>query len=58
MPAVLVLLAVIALVLWIVFGFLIPPNANITATGRFLLAVVIIVLVLIFWYVLPIRIGG
>lgn len=58
MPIVLVLLAVIALVLYILFGYLIPPGAPpLTPTGRCILAWLVVILVLIFWFVLPIRIG-
>ncbi len=59
MPIALVLLAVIALVLYILFGYLLPPipNPPLTPTGRCVLAWIVVILVLIFWFVLPIRIG-
>ncbi len=57
MPLVLVLLAVIALVLYIVFTHLLPPGIPTTPNGRCLVAWIIVVLILIFWFVLPIRIG-
>ena len=56
MPPVLVVLAVIALVLWIIFNYFVP-SVETTPKGRALLALLIIVLVLIFWFVLPLRVG-
>lgn len=56
MPSVLVILAVIALVLYIVFNYFVPALET-TPKGRALLAFLIIVLILIFWFVLPIHVG-
>lgn len=57
MPAALIVLAVIALVLYILFTYLIPPGSVITPTGRCILAWVVVIMVLIFWFVLPLRVG-
>lgn len=58
MPPILIVLAVIALVLHILFGYLLPPpGVNMTTTGRFLTALLVIILILLFWFVLPLRIG-
>lgn len=56
MPAVLVVLAVIALILHIVFNYFVSAMET-TPKGRALLALLIIVLILIFWFVLPIHVG-
>lgn len=58
MPAILVVLAVIALVLYILFGYLIPPGANITPVGRVLIALLVVVLILIFWCYDGLRAGS
>lgn len=57
MPPVLILLAVIALVLHIVFTYWVPAFPT-TPAGRAILSVIIIVLILIFWFVLPIHVGN
>jgi len=59
MPESLIVLAVIALVLYIIFTYLLPgppwPSPN--PYSRTMLAGFIIVLVLILWYVLPVTVG-
>jgi hypothetical protein len=58
LPVSLILLAVIALVLHILFGYLIPNPA--TPAGPYfrpVVATIVIVLVLLFWFVLPLRVG-
>jgi len=60
MPPVLQILAVIALVLYILFGYLIPsPPAGVERSRYFRAAVsgLVIVLILILWFVLPVRVG-
>jgi hypothetical protein len=57
MPPVLILLAVIALVLHILFTYLLPPSNPPNATARWVIAVIVIILILLFLFVLPIRIG-
>lgn len=56
LPPVLVVLAVVALVLYIVFNYFVPAMET-TPKGRALLALLLIILVLVFWFVLPIRVG-
>lgn len=55
LPVSLVLLGVIALVLHILFSYLLPSPPP--QPMRAVLAAVVIVLVLIFWFFVPIRIG-
>ena len=58
LPVSLIILAVIALVLHILFGYLIPPP--VTEQPRYfkcLVALGVIVLILILWFVLPVRVG-
>ena len=56
LPPVLIVLAVIALVLYLVFEYFIPqPYAG--WPWKPVIALVLIVLVLIFWFVLPLRVG-
>jgi len=57
MPPILVLLAIIALVLYIVFDYLMPPISSGPAYWRSLLAFIIVILILLFWYVIPIHVG-
>lgn len=59
MPTSLVLLAVIALVLHILFTYLIPNPSN-PQQGpwfRTILSIIVIVVILLLWYVLPVRVG-
>ena len=59
MPVSLILLAIIALVLYILFGYLIP-DAGTPPRGpyfRCVVTVIVIILVLLFWFVLPLRVG-
>jgi hypothetical protein len=59
LPVSLILLAIIALVLYILFGYVIPPPTS-TTPRYFKTAIsgVVIVLVLLLWFVLPVRVGG
>ena len=60
LPVSLILLSIIALVLHLLFGYLIPsppvnpPNRDFRSG----VAVVVIILVLLLWYVLPLHVGG
>jgi hypothetical protein len=60
MPVALVLLAIIALVLYILFGYLLPSFASPPAPAgwRTMVTIVVILVVLILWYVIPVHIGG
>lgn len=59
LPLSLILLSIIALVLHILFGYLLPPFVEPNAyRNRAFTAAFVIVLVLIFWFLLPIRIGA
>ena len=58
LPVSLIILAVIALVLHILFGYLIPPGGAFSQpVQRSFVAVVVIVIVLLLWFVLPVRVG-
>jgi hypothetical protein len=59
MPDVLLLLAVIALVLYILFGYVLPPWSAPPAPTywRSGAAVLVIIIVLLMWYVLPVHVG-
>ena len=57
LPTVLIVLAVMALVLHIVFNYWVPAGWPATPQGRAVLAAIIVILILIFWFVLPIRVG-
>ena len=59
MPVSLVLLAIIVLVLYILFGYLIPEPTTPPRGPYFrpIVAVIVIILVLLFWFVLPLRVG-
>ncbi len=52
MPVVLILLAIIALVLYILFGYLLPPFASPPApTGwRSMVTAIVIIVILLLWY--------
>ena len=54
-PISLIILAVMALVLHLIFGYLLPKPPE--QPTRALLAGAICVLILIIWFVLPVRIG-
>jgi uncharacterized protein YacL len=59
LPVSLVLLSIIALVLHILFGYLIP-NPSTPPQGpwfRTIVSIIVIVIVLLLWYVLPVRVG-
>lgn len=56
LPPVLIILAVIALVLNIVFSHFIPAFDT-NPRSRAFIALLLIILILIFWFVLPIHIG-
>lgn len=54
MPVSLILLGIIALVLHILFGYLLPPDTNPNPyPRRAFIALMVIVAVLILWYVVP-----
>ena len=59
LPVSLILLSIIALVLHILFGYLIPnpPAVPVSRWFRPGVAIVVIILVLLLWYVLPLRVG-
>ncbi len=57
LPPVLILLAVIALVLYIVWTFFLNPAPEGWIRMKALISALIVVLILIFWYVLPVRVG-
>ncbi len=62
LPVSLILLSIIALVLHILFGYLIPnpllaPQERPSRWFRSGVAIVVIILVLLLWYVLPLRVG-
>jgi hypothetical protein len=59
MPVSLILLAIIALVLHILFGYLIPEPTSPPRNRYFRpgWSAVVIVLILLFWFVLPIKVG-
>jgi hypothetical protein len=60
MPVSLILLSIMALVLYILFGYLIPDAPPALPRGRSfrpLVSVAVIVIVLLFWFVVPIRVG-
>jgi hypothetical protein len=59
LPVSLILLSIIALVLHLLFGYLIP-NPPVEPPSRWFrpgVAIVVIILVLLLWYVLPLRVG-
>jgi len=59
MPVSLQILGVIALVLYILFGYLIPEPTT-PPRGPYFRCVVtamVIILILLFWFVLPLRVG-
>ena len=60
LPVSLILLSIIALVLHLLFGYLIPnpPIAPPSRWFRPAVAIVVIILVLLLWYVLPLHVGG
>jgi hypothetical protein len=61
MPAALYILAIIALVLHILFGYVIPPDTNSPPRGpyfRCVISILVILIVLILWYLLPVHIGN
>jgi hypothetical protein len=60
LPVSLILLGIIALVLHLLFGYLIPspPVEPPSRWYRPGVAIVVIIVVLLLWYVLPLRIGG
>ena len=54
MPVSLILLGIIALVLHILFGYLLPPDPSPNAfVHKFFITIIVIVLVLVLWYVAP-----
>ena len=54
MPVSLILLGIIALVLNILFGYLLPPDPSPNAfVHKFFITIIVIVLVLVLWYVAP-----
>jgi hypothetical protein len=54
MPVSLILLGIIALVLHILFGYLLPPDPSPNAfTHKFFITIIVIVMVLLLWYVAP-----
>ena len=58
-PPVLVILAVIALVLHILFNYILWPAPDTWPRyHRPYVAITVIILILIFWFVLPIRVGN
>ena len=59
LPVSLILLSIIALVLHLLFGYLIPspPDPPVSRWFRPGVAIVVIILVLLLWYVLPLRVG-
>ena len=59
LPPVLIILAVIALVLHILFNYLLvpPPATSWPYYHRPLITILVIVMILIFWFVLPIHVG-
>lgn len=60
MPLSMQILGVIALTLYIVFGYLIPDPPTPSDRGRYwrpIVAGIIIILILLFWFVLPLKIG-
>ena len=57
LPVSLILLAIIALVLHILFQYLLCP-VPLSVLARAGVAAIVILLVLFFWYVLPVHVGG
>jgi hypothetical protein len=60
MPVSLILLAIIALTLHILFAYFIGPLSSPehpTPAARAMIAALVIVLILLLWFVLPLRIG-
>ena len=59
LPVSLILLSIIALVLHVLFGYLIPNPLAVWVSRWFRpgVAIVVIILVLLLWYVLPLRVG-
>ncbi len=57
-PAILVLLAAIALLLHILINYLIPPAWVTSNNVRCAIAWVIVIFTLIFWFLVPLRVGG
>ena len=59
-PVSLILLSIIALVLHIFFGYLLPPYAGPAPEPRYrkmIISLVVIILVVLLWYVIPVHIG-
>ncbi len=57
MPPVLIVLAVIALVLYIVWEYFLNPAPEGWVKFKPVISLLIVVLILIFWFVLPVRVG-
>jgi hypothetical protein len=58
MPAALYILSIIALVLYILFGYVLtPPAPTWPAYWRSFVSIIVIIVVLLLWYVLPVQIG-
>jgi hypothetical protein len=57
LPVALVLLAIIALALYILFGYFIPPLTEPVYPKRAGIAIVVVIIVLLLWFVLPVHVG-
>jgi len=60
MPVSLIILSIIALVLYILFGYILPPYSGATPEPRYhkmVVSLVVIVLVLLLWFVIPVHVG-
>ena len=60
LPVSLILLSIIALVLYILFSYVLPPYSGTTPEPRYrkmIISLIVIVLVLLFWFGLPVHIG-
>lgn len=60
LPVSLILLSIIALVLHILFGYVLPPYSGATPEPRYrkmVISLVVIILVVLFWFVIPVHIG-
>lgn len=57
LPVSLIIPGIIALVLHILFTYLIPPLTEPSYPKRAVIATLVIILTLLFWFVLPVRVG-
>jgi hypothetical protein len=57
LPVALVLLAIMALALHILFSYFIPPLTEPAYPKRAVIAALVVIVVLLLWFVLPVHVG-